>query len=113
MQQLGALAGIGRELMSLDPSADILAPARAVAAELRSLKQAHPSSPYAALAQLDEISLSGLNAEAVQAAQHQRALTAMEGKPAPAFRLNDVSGGERSISDYRGRVLLINFFASW
>ena len=33
--------------------------------------------------------------------------------PAPAFRLNDLDGKPHSLSDYRGKVVLINFWATW
>src|SRR3990172_3632512 len=32
------------------------------------------------------------------------------GKPAPEFELSDVSGAKVSFSDYKGRVVLINFW---
>jgi len=34
-------------------------------------------------------------------------------KPAPTFSLKDVSGGPVRLSDYRGRVVLLNFWATW
>lgn len=35
------------------------------------------------------------------------------GKPAPEFTLMDISGNEVMLSDYRGKVLLLNFWATW
>jgi thiol-disulfide isomerase/thioredoxin len=35
------------------------------------------------------------------------------GKPAPAFRLAGLAGQAVSLSDYRGRLLLVNFWATW
>lgn len=35
------------------------------------------------------------------------------GHPAPDFRLPDMSGRTRALSDYRGKPLLLNFWASW
>lgn len=36
------------------------------------------------------------------------------GEPAPAFSLPELSGdGELSLASYRGKALVINFFASW
>jgi peroxiredoxin len=32
---------------------------------------------------------------------------------APAFALKDTEGGSRRLSDYKGKVLLINFWATW
>jgi thiol-disulfide isomerase/thioredoxin len=34
-------------------------------------------------------------------------------QPAPDFRLKTLDGGEVALSDYRGRPMLINFWASW
>ena len=35
------------------------------------------------------------------------------GKPAPAFTLEDLSGKKVSLADYKGKALLINFWATW
>jgi len=34
-------------------------------------------------------------------------------RPAPAFVLTDTSGAPIRLSDYKGRVLLLNFWATW
>lgn len=36
-----------------------------------------------------------------------------ERKPAPAFKLKDSSGAEAKLSDYKGKVVLLNFWATW
>jgi peroxiredoxin len=36
-----------------------------------------------------------------------------ERRPAPAFELKDLDGKTARLSDYRGKVLLINFWATW
>jgi peroxiredoxin len=36
-----------------------------------------------------------------------------EGHPAPDFRLSALDGGEQSLSSLRGRVVLLNFWATW
>lgn len=33
--------------------------------------------------------------------------------PAPEFSLNDLSGQKRSLADYKGKVVLLNFWATW
>ena len=34
-------------------------------------------------------------------------------RPAPAFSLATLSKGQRALEDYKGKVVLINFWASW
>lgn len=45
-------------------------------------------------------------------AQEHSALPLM-GKPAPAFVLEDLQGHKVALSDYKGKVVLINFWATW
>ena len=40
-------------------------------------------------------------------------LSPLDGKPAPAFALNDLSGNKVSLESYRGKAVLINFWATW
>jgi cytochrome c biogenesis protein CcmG/thiol:disulfide interchange protein DsbE len=40
-------------------------------------------------------------------------LTASLGKPAPAFTLEDLGGKKVSLADYKGKALMINFWATW
>jgi cytochrome c biogenesis protein CcmG/thiol:disulfide interchange protein DsbE len=40
-------------------------------------------------------------------------IPALLGKPAPAFTLEDLSGNKLSLSSYKGKALLINFWATW
>ncbi len=35
------------------------------------------------------------------------------GTPAPDFELSDLKGGRVSLSHYRGRIVLLNFWATW
>ncbi len=41
------------------------------------------------------------------------AITALDGKPAPAFTLHDLDGKKVSLADYKGRPVLVNFWATW
>jgi cytochrome c biogenesis protein CcmG/thiol:disulfide interchange protein DsbE len=40
-------------------------------------------------------------------------VSALYGKPAPAFTLEDLSGKKVSLSDYQGKAVLLNFWATW
>ncbi|MGH9598293.1 MAG: TlpA family protein disulfide reductase [Terracidiphilus sp.] len=40
-------------------------------------------------------------------------ISPLEGKPAPAFSLPDVTGQKVSLANYRGKAVLINFWATW
>jgi cytochrome c biogenesis protein CcmG/thiol:disulfide interchange protein DsbE len=40
-------------------------------------------------------------------------VTPLKGKPAPAFTLEDLSGRKVSLASYRGKAVLINFWATW
>ena len=37
----------------------------------------------------------------------------LRGKPAPGFTLPDIDGKKISLADYKGKALLINFWATW
>lgn len=41
------------------------------------------------------------------------ASSAMEHPPAPAFSLTDIAGKPLNLSDYKGKVVLLDFWASW
>jgi cytochrome c biogenesis protein CcmG/thiol:disulfide interchange protein DsbE len=43
----------------------------------------------------------------------QQAASPLQGKPAPEIAGTLLSGGSSRLSDYRGRWVLVNFFASW
>ena len=38
---------------------------------------------------------------------------ALVGHSAPGFRLVDLYGSERSLDDYRGKIVLLDFWATW
>src|SRR5580704_3621655 len=42
-----------------------------------------------------------------------QSVSPLDGKPAPAFALNDLSGNKVSLESYRGKAVLINFWATW
>ena len=40
-------------------------------------------------------------------------ISPLMGKPAPAFTLEDLSGKKVSLADYKGKAVLVNFWATW
>jgi cytochrome c biogenesis protein CcmG/thiol:disulfide interchange protein DsbE len=76
---------------------------------IAAFRRDHPGSPYAPALGPIEAALAGRRraAEAPERAQ------ALKGGPAPEFRLKSLSGEERTLADYRGKIILLNFFASW
>jgi len=52
-------------------------------------------------------------AEVLEAKDSQEALSPLVGKPAPAFSLEDLAGKRVSLADYKGKAVLINFWATW
>lgn len=49
----------------------------------------------------------------VRAATAQWGITEIMGKPAPPFSLTDLSDAEETLSSYKEKVVLINFWATW
>ena len=41
------------------------------------------------------------------------AATPVVGRPAPAIQLPTLAGGQASLSDYKGRPVVVNFWATW
>lgn len=49
----------------------------------------------------------------VGVAVFQQSAVAAKGDKAPDFSLKDINGKECKLSDYKGKVVVINFFATW
>ena len=47
------------------------------------------------------------------AAQAVKKLTALPAASAPALELTDIQGKSHRLTDYRGKVVLVNFWATW
>ena len=91
-----------------------LKPDLAVAqARLERFRQAYPHSPYApaaaSLAARVQSALGGRQREREMAAQQ----AALVGKPAPTLAVKDLEGKEQTLGNYRGKIILLNVFASW
>ncbi|NJK44796.1 MAG: redoxin domain-containing protein [Pleurocapsa sp. SU_196_0] len=56
----------------------------------------------------------GLIASLLRPAEPGNTSTALlEGKPAPAFTLVNLNGGTVNLESYKGKPIVLNFFASW
>jgi cytochrome c biogenesis protein CcmG/thiol:disulfide interchange protein DsbE len=58
-------------------------------------------------------SSQGLAPDAALAAVNSASDSVMVPKPAPDFALQDVDGTVHHLSDYRGKVVMLNFWATW
>lgn len=50
---------------------------------------------------------------ALTGCSHKEEAPAVAGNPAPDFRLKDLAGGEVALSSLKGKVVLVNFWATW
>jgi hypothetical protein len=76
---------------------------------LAAFRKEFPGSPYAPAIPPIEASLTQLR----RAADEEARLQAMKGTRAPNFRLKNLDGKEETFGAYRGKLILLNFFASW
>jgi hypothetical protein len=84
-----------------------------VQARLRSFSTRYPHTVYAgaatALAQWTSILLG----QQQQQRKQEENRAALVGKPAPTLTLPDLDGQEHTLGEYRGKLILLNVFASW
>jgi hypothetical protein len=109
VKQAAAIDQVQSAIFSGGPGSDrkqMLADAtRSIAA----FRKEHASSPYTpALARLEEI-VGQIRSQADRETRSE----SLKGKPAPAIALKDLAGKEQTLGAYRGKIILLNFFASW
>jgi peroxiredoxin len=79
------------------------------AKEAAAFRGQYANSPYApALAHLEEIRTQ-IQAEL----DRQDRLPGLKGSPAPAFALKSLAGAQQTLAAYKGKIVVISFFASW
>jgi len=59
------------------------------------------------------VGLYFLNTKWIVPATAQRVNAAAKHPPAPAFDLTDINGAKLSLADYKGKVVLLDFWATW
>ena len=97
--QEARLWGSSEDLKALDEAARTLA----------DFPRQFPNSPYAPAIGPVAQALNQTHGEAGKEAR----LQALKGRPAPEFKLKDLDGKEQTLGAYRGKLILLNFFASW
>lgn len=78
------------------------------------MTEANPKSQIAAIIPLAIfLALAGLFMWAMFGSRVDRNTSALLGKPAPAFSLPAMEGGTLDLAAYKGRPIILNFYASW
>ena len=65
------------------------------------------------LANAGHAELIAAGSPAADSANEGANISPLVGKPAPAFILTDLSGNKVSLSNFKGKAVLINFWATW
>jgi peroxiredoxin len=109
VKQAALINRVQSTLFSITPGSDYKKALAEASKQSASFKKDHAGSPYApALARLEQF----LGAMSAQAERDSR-LEGLQGKTAPAFALKDLTGKQQTLAAYRGKIVLLNFFASW
>jgi hypothetical protein len=107
--QAEALDKLQARVFSRRSNADTAGWADEATRMLTAFREQFPSSPYAAaLPPLEKYVTS-----ARSYAERDARLQAMKGGPAPEIQVKNLAGEEQTLGAYRGKLILLNFFASW
>jgi peroxiredoxin len=77
--------------------------------QIAAFRQEFPSSPYASVLEPISEMLKQLGSQIDRTERHQK----LAGSPAPAFALKDLTGKQQTLAAHRGKIVVLNFFASW
>lgn len=100
-------------LLASDSGEPAEARVREAQERLEQFRSASPQSPYLAAAASLEAMVKSYLGRAQRRRERAERQAALVGKPAPAVKLTDLSGKERTLGEYRGKIILLNAFASW
>jgi hypothetical protein len=107
--QAEALDKLQTAVFAFRPSTDTARWADQSTQMLAAYRARFPNTPYApALVPMERY----VTMRRSQARREAR-LQAMKDRPAPPFSARSLAGGEQSLGAYRGKLILLNFFASW
>jgi hypothetical protein len=102
VKQAEAFSRVEDAVFDADPKADHKQQVDAAEQAITRFRRDYPASPYApALAPI----AAYLEPEARR--------LALQGGPAPPFHLSSLAGQEQTLAAYRGKLILLCFFASW
>jgi peroxiredoxin len=109
VKQAAAIDRVQRAMFEAPPSAQRAKVLADAANQAAAFKKTYPDSPYApALARLDEL-LGQVRTQV----ERQARTEGLKGSPAPAFALKNLAGKPQTLAAYRGKIVVLNFFASW
>jgi hypothetical protein len=109
VKQAAALDRVQKSLSSLRPGADLKKTMDEAAKEVTAFRRDYPKSPYASA--LD--SVEGMLGQMRSVVDREARLQGLKDRPAPTFTLKNLAGKEQTLGAYRGKIILLNFFASW
>jgi peroxiredoxin len=109
VKQAAALDHLQHTLFSFGPDTDNKKVVADAGREAAAFRKQFSNSPYAPLlARLDDI-----RGQMQAQVEREGRLPGLKGTPAPAFTLKSLSGKQQTLEAYRGKIVLLNFFASW
>jgi hypothetical protein len=109
VKQAAAIGRVREALSSIRPGADNKKALAAARQEVAAFRQAFPNSPYApVVARLDAI-----RGQIQAQIDKEGRLASLKGAPAPSFALKSLAGPEKTLGAYRGKIIVLNFFANW
>jgi hypothetical protein len=102
IKQAAAIARVEQLAFGTEPSADRKRLVEAVKQAIAQFRRDYPAGAYAPALTPIEAYL-----------EPEARLLALQDEPAPGFRIKDLAGKEQTLAAYRGKLILLNFFASW